>query len=932
MTRDGNEQPVSDSINPRLDEDLHFEPVDSPPRYNSTTDKPVEYFVTFYADQYPTGLIWACDEDDAAGYEWWRALPNENAAIFWNEKLWRAKARGLTPSQALRELMAEPGTPLSGRILPESRSTAPGLPWLVDLAVRGVPLGEPVRPLGWRPDPPLDAGPAERAGAAGGWLYQVDEGHDPAGRVPVHAVAGAWRTDADGRVLDFWHNPHHGRPAPPVTAPVPPLGAGRRPAGRALLDWLEDVRAPRVCRVAGSSGSGRTHLLTWLAAACPPDNRHPDRRIQAVLPADGLTVRSATWRLAALLGVSARTPDDLVAALRDGTERTLVVTDLDRAGGGLLPDAPERIAADLLAPLSRIPWLRLVVECASGTPAAAALHAADPRAAVLDLDDPAWTDRARFAAWCADLGGTPVDADPVYPSPGLAHLAARTPADPFAAPPAAPSPTDGNGNGGGAPADRAAALAGAWWQALPGEERAAVRALVDAGRPVTLDTWAVLPGAGGPDAVRRAAARLVPPAAEGPQALWRPAPRPLADHLAAVLPPTDHAGLVRPTAEAFPALADGRPDLAQADPGLLGVLLRHAVPAGFLDQLLTNPAVLVHGEPAAVTLAFEHAYALAPAGGLPPAVVAPAEAWDLAGPACTADPTAAGRAAVLHAHLAGRDPYAADLLAALSGQAWRAEWAWRAGGGRVRHLAQGHGRHAGQLAVADGDALRFLDPRTGLPAAGPGPLPLPGGRHAGLLVADDGTVVLLGRDGAVTDLPGSTPPGGRGALATALDELTRETSHGLTAVCFADGPDGQVVATGDDDGSVVHTRTAGGRRVRRRPHVGPVTAVRLVATGGGLLQVSGGADGTVWHWYHSADNPVRVDERPHPVTAVACADTPTGLLTATAWADGLVRVRRHAGADPVDLNLGRPVHGLVATPDGRVHVALPEAVLAVRPV
>ncbi|MFD0279296.1 hypothetical protein ACFVHB_36115 [Kitasatospora sp. NPDC127111] len=901
MTREGNEQPVSNpDINPRLNADLQFKLVSSPPEYTTTTDRPVEYYVTFHADEYPTGLIWFCDEDDAAGYEWWRGLPNENAASFWNEKLWRAKARGLKPSQAIGELLSEPGTRLSGRILPESRSTAPSVAWLAELAVHGVPLGDPVAPRGWRPDPPFSREQAEAAVAAGGWLYQVDDGHDPAGRVPAHAVAGAWQTDTHGRALRFWHNPTYGpaiAPDPEETgaAAVPPLSGGRRPAGRALLGWLADPKAPRVCRITGTPGSGRTHLLTWLAAACPSDNPRTARRVHTLLSADGLTVRSATWLLAARLGLAAGTPEELLEALQDGTPRTLVVTDLDRAGGGLLPDAPERIAAELLAPLARVPWLRLLVECASGSPAAAALHAADPRAAVLDLDDPRWTDHAGFTAWCADLGGTPVDADQVYPSPGLALLPAVTEA---------------------------------WLPELPEEERAAVHALAQAGCPVTLDTWAALPGVGSREAVRRAAARLLPPP-DGDAGEWRLRP----DHLVAACPPADHTAWTRALATAVPRTGGGLPDFANTDPSLLGLLLRHAVPAGMADQLLSDAAFLVHADPVAVTLAFDHAREHSSPGGEQYALVA--DAWNLAGPACINAPRPADRAAVLHAHLVGRHQEAADALAAIPGRRWQARWSHQPATGRVRHLVRGHGPDDGYLAysehlpVAATGILRFIDPRTGASVPGLGPRRLPEGHHSALLVGEDGGLVLLGRDGAVTSLAPDGAPDSR--LAQVLDGITRRSGDGLTAAALAEGADGQVLALGKDNGDVSHIRVEGGLLSGERCHEGPVAAVDLARTEDGLVQISGGIDGTVWTGHHSAPAPARVDARPCPVAAVAAADTPRGLLTAAAWSDGVVRLRLHgrAGADPVDLRLGRPVRDLTATPGGQVCIALPDSILAV---
>ncbi|MGW6912860.1 hypothetical protein ACWGB8_03400 [Kitasatospora sp. NPDC054939] len=197
--------------------------------------------------------------------------------------------------------------------------------------------------------------------------------------------------------------------------------------------------------------------------------------------------------------------------------------------------------------------------------------------------------------------------------------------------------------------------------------------------------------------------------------------------------------------------------------------------------------------------------------------------------------------------------------------------------------------------------------------------------------ADDGTLVLLGRDGAVTTVPagGSPEEAPADRLGTVLDDLTRRSNCGLTAAACAEGGDGQVLATGDDAGHVSHTLTAGGRLYTDSLHRGRVTTLDLTPTTGGLLQISGGDD-TVWHWYHRGLRPTCIDTRPGAVTAVAATATatPDGVLTAAAWADGLVRLYRPGTGSPVDLNLVRPVHGLTARPDGRIHTAFPEAVIA----
>ncbi|KQV16804.1 MULTISPECIES: hypothetical protein [unclassified Kitasatospora] len=316
---------------------------------------------------------------------------------------------------------------------------------------------------------------------------------------------------------------------------VPPLRAGRRAAGLALFGWLDDPRAPRLCRVAGSSGSGRTHLLAWLAAAAPADHPRSTRRVHAVLPTGGLMVDDAVRLLANRLGGFARTPAELLAIVQDGQPRTIVVTGLDQAGGP--PDWPRQIAAEVLVPLLAVPGLRLAVESADGTAATELLTAAVPGAAVLDLDDPRWTDRDVFAAWCARLPGP--SAASLYPSPGLAQLAALVDGG-VAVDPTTP------------PAERARAVCAAWWEALPEELRPTVRALAVAGCAVSAEEWAALPGAGGAEAVARAGA-LSPPGPDG--ASWELNLRQLA---AFVRPAWWVNWTYRPPGGAVDALALGR--------------------------------------------------------------------------------------------------------------------------------------------------------------------------------------------------------------------------------------------------------------------------------------------------------------------------------------------------------------------------------------
>ncbi|MDR3031673.1 MAG: hypothetical protein LBV78_00925, partial [Kitasatospora sp.] len=200
---------------------------------------------------------------------------------------------------------------------------------------------------------------------------------------------------------------------------APALNAGRRMAGTALLGWLDDPRAPRLCRITGGPGSGKSHLLAWLLALGTAPDTPPGRRVHAALPAEGLDVRGALWLLGSQLGYVARTPEELCAALDEDGRRTVIcVPELDRAAD------PARLAAELLDPLLALPHFRLVVD---GAPEASVKSVAEP--AVLDLDDPRWTDRERFDAWCARAGHDPAG----YPNPGRAvGLPAGRPTDPAA--------------------------------------------------------------------------------------------------------------------------------------------------------------------------------------------------------------------------------------------------------------------------------------------------------------------------------------------------------------------------------------------------------------------------------------------------------------------------------------------------------------------
>ncbi|WP_245685872.1 WD40 repeat domain-containing protein [Streptomyces niveus] len=126
--------------------------------------------------------------------------------------------------------------------------------------------------------------------------------------------------------------------------------------------------------------------------------------MHAFVPLGGLSVRGAVWTLADQLGLVARGPEEFVARLAADRRRvTVVLPDLHAAAD---PD----VLAELVLALNAHEHVRLVVETRSGTAVQGQL--ADSGAAVMDLDEPRWTDEARRRAWHA----TTASADPQQPA------------------------------------------------------------------------------------------------------------------------------------------------------------------------------------------------------------------------------------------------------------------------------------------------------------------------------------------------------------------------------------------------------------------------------------------------------------------------------------------------------------------------------------
>ncbi|MEU9441936.1 hypothetical protein AB0D42_13665 [Streptomyces sp. NPDC048304] len=167
--------------------------------------------------------------------------------------------------------------------------------------------------------------------------------------------------------------------------------AGREPAAAALLSWLADPQAPRLCVVTGSAGCGKSTLLAWLIGHGMREGTQPERRIHGFVPLAGQTARTAAWTLAEQLHVVARTPGELVEALAADERRTVIALPELHAA------ADAGAVTELAFALLELPQVRLLVEVRGDR---AGNLTAVP-SAVMDLDQPQWTDPERYAAWAA---------------------------------------------------------------------------------------------------------------------------------------------------------------------------------------------------------------------------------------------------------------------------------------------------------------------------------------------------------------------------------------------------------------------------------------------------------------------------------------------------------------------------------------------------
>ncbi|MFH8379389.1 hypothetical protein ACH4E7_00355 [Kitasatospora sp. NPDC018058] len=145
---------MSENEESRLRDDMQLRLVEGgPASYVYRTGKPVEYVAIASESVGILGYVWACDADDAAGWEARLSLGPiaMNGGAYWFARLRETKARGLLPSQALDVLSADTEGGWSGRVVPGSRATATSVEALREKAREGwEPPAQPEPPRGRR--------------------------------------------------------------------------------------------------------------------------------------------------------------------------------------------------------------------------------------------------------------------------------------------------------------------------------------------------------------------------------------------------------------------------------------------------------------------------------------------------------------------------------------------------------------------------------------------------------------------------------------------------------------------------------------------------------------------------------------------------------------------------------------------------------------
>ncbi|WP_329247360.1 type VII secretion system-associated protein [Streptomyces canus] len=209
----------------RLADDLQPRLVGGPDDYVLRADGPVQYVVVANMEGI-LGAAWASDEEGAVGYVVRPELgPTAyNASGFWISRRRSAKQRGLAPTEALAEMVAQQeALPFEAWVVPGPWREASSLADLSaeiegdgtwdrsprDLRLNVYPVialhGEKMRIPEVTEKMRRSARRQPRRA-----IFAIDPAYDPHGEVPEHRKLGGWLIDENGEIRDgFYANPDY---------------------------------------------------------------------------------------------------------------------------------------------------------------------------------------------------------------------------------------------------------------------------------------------------------------------------------------------------------------------------------------------------------------------------------------------------------------------------------------------------------------------------------------------------------------------------------------------------------------------------------------------------------------------------------------------------------------------------------------------------
>ena len=562
--------------------------------------------------------------------------------------------------------------------------------------------------------------------------------------------------------------------------PHPHIG-GRTAALRALAAWrMEWPGTPRCVLLTGSPGSGVSRLLTGFLMLCDPEYRKrlplddldptivpPDLPAPAVPGPEGLTAAQVLWVLADHLGLKASRAEDVYAELAAlDAPVTVVVPDVDRAGALRVVDEPARLAREVLLPLAATETVRLLADVPRALAAELAAALPPGTVQVIDLDEPEWADPEglvlqadalldpRFGApelpFTSDPAARRALAEAIAHRAGAGRLTVQLAVNGILMHPQGFDPSDGNAlpSGIGEALDLHARRLGAAPELL--RQILAPLAFAE-GEGLPLALWAPLASAVAGremgEAIAGAMALAGPfvipvEAAEGGNAdrallkLLHPA---LAAEIRSGFPESGRAA----QAQIAVALLEQVPgqNWAKADPYVRDYVAGHALAAGLLPQLLTDPALFTYADPVALRAAVD-AVPLEALG-------APARTYRRLAPLLTrTEAPELLRAALLETAFVedGLRDYAEAVHALGLPLPWRTLWSVTAPGVSAVTVgalppASGESGEPGAESVPEAESVPVAEP---VPVA---VLVVPAGTPGALPLSEDVAVLVHGLDG-----------------------------------------------------------------------------------------------------------------------------------------------------------------------------------------